>query len=300
MEYAKADAEDILIKITVANRGPDIATLRLLPTVWFRNTWSWGGGEPRPELHQVQLCAKSCDRTESSAAWQPLAVLRRLARTAVHRKRDQRPASVWRRKPNTLRQRRHQRLHRSRHKRSGQSGTFRHQGGGPLQAYRRRRRNCHGPAASDADSDFKGKNAFDSFRQDFRATPAGGRRILRDSHSARSFAGRAECDAPGLCRHAVVQAVLSLRDQATGCEGDPGNPPPPPERRNGRNHEWTHLYNADVISMPDKWEYPVVCGVGSGVSLHPAGAGGSRFRQGAAHPHAARVVHAPERANSRL
>ena len=39
-------------------------------------------------------------------------------------------------------------------------------------------------------------------------------------------------------------------------EGDPGNPPPPPERENGRNHEWPHLYNADVISMPDKWEYP--------------------------------------------
>ena len=39
-------------------------------------------------------------------------------------------------------------------------------------------------------------------------------------------------------------------------KGDPGNPPPPPERRHGRNHEWTHLYNADVISMPDKWEYP--------------------------------------------
>jgi hypothetical protein len=38
--------------------------------------------------------------------------------------------------------------------------------------------------------------------------------------------------------------------------GDPGNPPPPPERMRGRNHEWTHLYNADVISMPDKWEYP--------------------------------------------
>ena len=39
-------------------------------------------------------------------------------------------------------------------------------------------------------------------------------------------------------------------------QGDPGNPPPPPERKKGRNHEWTHLYNADVISMPDKWEYP--------------------------------------------
>src|SRR5207248_1350680 len=39
-------------------------------------------------------------------------------------------------------------------------------------------------------------------------------------------------------------------------DGDPGQPPPPPERRLGRNHEWTHIYNADVISMPDKWEYP--------------------------------------------
>ena len=42
VEYAKADAEDILIKITVANRGPEAASIRLLPTVWFRNTWSWG------------------------------------------------------------------------------------------------------------------------------------------------------------------------------------------------------------------------------------------------------------------
>src|SRR5262249_10739020 len=39
-------------------------------------------------------------------------------------------------------------------------------------------------------------------------------------------------------------------------EGDPGNPVPPPERRSGRNHQWTHMHNGDVISMPDKWEYP--------------------------------------------
>ncbi len=39
-------------------------------------------------------------------------------------------------------------------------------------------------------------------------------------------------------------------------DGDPALPPPPPERKHGRNHDWTHLYNADVISMPDKWEYP--------------------------------------------
>src|SRR5438046_5606106 len=38
--------------------------------------------------------------------------------------------------------------------------------------------------------------------------------------------------------------------------GDPAQPPPPPERAVGRNREWTHLFNRDIISMPDKWEYP--------------------------------------------
>ena len=45
-------------------------------------------------------------------------------------------------------------------------------------------------------------------------------------------------------------------DVNTWLNGDPGQPPPPPERKNGRNCDWTHLYNADVLSMPDKWEYP--------------------------------------------
>ena len=54
VEYAKADTEDILIKIKVTNRGPETANLRLLPTVWFRNTWSWGGRDPRPDLHQAR------------------------------------------------------------------------------------------------------------------------------------------------------------------------------------------------------------------------------------------------------
>src|SRR6266699_7213457 len=51
VEYAKADTDDILIKSTIANRGPETASLRLLPTVWFRNTWSWGDAAGKPELH---------------------------------------------------------------------------------------------------------------------------------------------------------------------------------------------------------------------------------------------------------
>jgi hypothetical protein len=53
VEYAKNDPEDIFIRITIYNRGPDAARLHVLPTLWFRNTWSWGNGEPKPSLRQA-------------------------------------------------------------------------------------------------------------------------------------------------------------------------------------------------------------------------------------------------------
>ncbi len=53
VEYAKASPEDVLIKITIHNRGPEAASLRLLPTLWFRNTWSWTPNAPRPEMKQI-------------------------------------------------------------------------------------------------------------------------------------------------------------------------------------------------------------------------------------------------------
>src|SRR3984893_6573008 len=52
IEYAKADCDDVLVRVTIINRGPDLASLYLLPTLWFRNTWSWGYGTPRPELER--------------------------------------------------------------------------------------------------------------------------------------------------------------------------------------------------------------------------------------------------------
>src|SRR5689334_22485996 len=53
VEYAKADPEDILVRISVYNRGPEPAQVHLLPTLWFRNTWSWGENEPKPVLRQL-------------------------------------------------------------------------------------------------------------------------------------------------------------------------------------------------------------------------------------------------------
>jgi hypothetical protein len=53
VEYAKAGPEDLLVQVTVHNRGPEAATLHLLPTLWFRHTWSWAGGEARPRLAEA-------------------------------------------------------------------------------------------------------------------------------------------------------------------------------------------------------------------------------------------------------
>ena len=57
VEYAKADVDDLLVRVRVVNRGATAASLHVLPTLWFRNTWSWGGGEPRPRLWRAEACA---------------------------------------------------------------------------------------------------------------------------------------------------------------------------------------------------------------------------------------------------
>ena len=85
-EYAKSGTDDILIRIEAVNRGPEIATLHLLPTLWFRNTWSWGrtgeGYWPKPKLSR-------CDETrilaEHSTARKISARIRSCFRRAVHR-----------------------------------------------------------------------------------------------------------------------------------------------------------------------------------------------------------------------
>ncbi len=72
VEYAKAAPDDILVRITACNRGPEAARLHLLPTLWFRNTWSWSGGGPRPEIRAMDaqgrqaLLARHTDPAEAA------------------------------------------------------------------------------------------------------------------------------------------------------------------------------------------------------------------------------------------
>ncbi len=91
----------------------------------------------------------------------------------------------------------------------------------------------------------------------FAAPQARGRRVLRHARCRRRTPPRrARRHAPGLRRPALVASSSITTTSRTGSEGDPAQPPPPPSRRRPQRATGRHLFNADVISMPDKWEYP--------------------------------------------
>jgi hypothetical protein len=106
-----------------------------------------------------------------------------------------------------------------------------------------------------ADSDLKGKNAFGAFEQTFAL-----RQREADEFYATVIPQDLSADAQNIMRQGFAGMLWSKQFYhyvvKDWLRGDPDNPSPPQERRQGRNHQWTHLYNADVISMPDKREYP--------------------------------------------
>jgi hypothetical protein len=249
IEYAKAGPKDILIQITVANRGPENAPIHVLPTVWFRNTWSWKAlALPKPTLSLVE---PGCIE----------AVHDRLGRYYLV---DESHSNAWfcENETNTVR-------------------LF-HQ---PMTS-----------SAKDAFHDaliHQNWNALSANAVGTKATflrhhviPAGGQQTIRlrlsDQRADQPFADagailtrrRTEADtfyhqlqqtiqdpdARHVHRQALAGMIWSKQyyhfDVAQWLRGDDATRRPPEERRHGRNSQWTHLYNEDVISMPDKWEYP--------------------------------------------
>jgi len=258
VEYAKASAEDILIRISVVNRGPEPAPLDLLPTLWFRNTWSWGRDPRRPQLRRgppvkdasvVELDHSTYGRRWLSCEGAPELLFtenetnsRRLYGAAngtpyvkdgindyiVHGVKeavnpDQVGTKVAARYPLTL-------------------------GPGETATVRLRFADTTFPPAG------KGPVGAD-FEQIFSE-----RQREADEFYATVIPKDLSVDTKNVMRQAFAGLLWSKQFYhyvvKDWLEGDPAFPAPPPERRRGRNHEWTHLYNADVISMPDKWEYP--------------------------------------------
>jgi hypothetical protein len=251
VEYAKAAPEDILIRLTVTNRGPDEATLHLLPTLWFRNTWSWDRDRQPPRLSRAGNAAVLAECPEM---------------TGPHRLDCEGAPELLFTENDTNAERLYGTPSASPYVKDafhayvihGHREAVNPAGEGTKAAANYELRLAPGASAvlrlrlhrTPGDP-----APFKTFDRLFEA-----RRREADEFYGTVIPGRLGDDAKAVMRQALGGMLWSKQwyhfDVRRWLQGDPTQPAPPPERRHGRNHEWLHLYNDDVISMPDKWEYP--------------------------------------------
>jgi len=248
-EYAKADANDILIRITVVNRGPEPAPLHLLPTLWFRNTWSWTPGARRPLLALTEDAM-------IDVSHQALGSYRLMLQgrpQVLFTENDSNAQALW------GDQNPHQFVKDAFHRyviRGDQEAVNPAQRGTKACAWYRfdlapgqtevvylRLEQTSEPSTlvNDIDGLFAERIAeadeFYSFAPDHLSPD--GRQVQRQAFAGLLWSKQ--------FYHYVVETWL---------KGDPAQPTPPDTRLKGRNAQWVQLFNEDVISMPDKWEYP--------------------------------------------
>ena len=247
VEYAKAACDDILIQIKVYNRGPDSAKIRVLPQLWFRNTWSWNASSDKPSikadgsalvarhtmlgtywLHADGSPAKLfCENETNVVRWYGLHA-KGYFKDAFHE-------HIVNKNPNALN--------------PAQEGTkagllfVADIAAGMAAQFRLRL------SAAQQQSPFEGFE--DVIAQ---------RRKEADDFYAGIQKGLTDEDARLVQRQAFAGMIWSkqfysynLRDWLAG---DPSYPPPPAERQTGRNSDWIHVDGNSIFSVPDKWEYP--------------------------------------------
>jgi len=249
VEYAKVSAEDILIQITVWNRGPEPAALHVLPTIWFRNTWTWEGGAPRPELRRGR------DR-ETIAVTHPDLGSRYFHAAGtdglLFTENETNNARLFKAANGTP------------YVKDGINDYFVHG-----------RRDAVNPAqtGTKASAHFPLTVAAGESRVlrlrladvESPVDPASFDRLLierrreADEFYASVIPSSLGADAANVMRQALAGMLWSKQfyyyDVDRWLE-ERGAGPFKPTRRAPRNDHWHHMYNADVISMPDKWEYP--------------------------------------------
>ena len=259
-EYAKAGPEDIAIRITVANRGPDQSSIHLLPTLWFRNTWSWGR-QSEDHTDKPRL------RRDGAAIVAEHAVL---GEYELHADRLDPPGG-----PTLLFTENETNVERLFGAQNDQAFV--------KDAFHRAVIMGEESAVNPAEEGTKAALHY------VLSIPAGEERVVRLRLSRRDGAGAravgAELDRifderiretedfyrERLPEGATEDEARVLRQGYAGLlwskqfyhyvvrdwlEGDPAQPTAPASRREGRNADWPHVFNRDVISMPDKWEYP--------------------------------------------
>jgi hypothetical protein len=255
VEYAKADVADILIRITVTNRGDQPQRLHLLPTLWFRNTWSWKPGTPKPALTignsadpaveviqadhpELGTMLLYCDKSEELLFVENETNFERFGwgKNASGFPKDGINDYIVSNRPtvNPAHQGTKSSVHYDLMLQAGETRIvkLRLTHSAPLT-----------PAlGADYDSVFAARiQEADDF---YARIQADGMSDDLKSVQRQAFAGMLWCKQ---FYSYVVEEWLN---------GDPVGPPPPESRKEGRNSRWLHFYAEDVLSMPDKWEYP--------------------------------------------
>jgi len=247
IEYAKADMEDFLIRITVHNRGKEAAPIHVIPTFWFRNTWSWGYDDYKPtmmtsnegniimqhrDLGEFTLHADATDRHLFCDNETNTPLLYGTHATGYFKDGINEYL-----------------IHKNDQAVNFQQGTktalLYHRivpGGGSVSINLRLENKCNLSPFTDFGSIFDTRLAeTDEFYHELQ------KEITNEDEKLvqrQAFAGM------------LWGKQLYYYNVHHWLKGDPMQPPPPPQRLAGRNHTWQHLNNRNIISMPDKWEYP--------------------------------------------
>lgn len=252
IEYAKADIDDLVIEITATNRGPEAAPLTILPQLWYRNTWTWGRSHsPKPVLYRINDRCIACKHQDLGHYVFTFEESTKLLFTENNGDSER----LWG-APNS---------------------------GYVKSAFQRYVVEGQADAVNPAHSGTKAAGLFQ-----FTLAPGESRTIsarltgLKDDSDLPSAIfpdevmaeRRAEADrfyngvhtvplsedGHRIFRQAMAGLLWTKQFYHFVIEdwlkGDPNTPPPPERRKRGRNSEWQHLFNDDIISMPDKWEYP--------------------------------------------
>ena len=256
VEYAKADAEDILIRLTIDSRSPEAARLHVLPTLWFRNTWSWGGeGAKRPELRAKGTAAVDVMHPELGdyeMLFEPSPALRELLFT----ENETNSAAVFG-VPAAARYTKDA-FHR-RVVNGDLAATNPELVGTKVCAWYELELPAKGTVVLHARLRKRAAAAVTPFGAGFERTFRD-RLAEADAFYDRVHPEMATPDERAVARQAYAGLVWSKQffHYAVGewLNGDAGQPPPPGSRHHGRNNDFRHVYCRDIISMPDKWEYP--------------------------------------------
>jgi hypothetical protein len=251
VEYAKVEVDDILIQVSVTNRGPEAAECHLLPTLWFRNTWSWETGGRKPRLAAAGVSVVEAEHETLGMRWLACGEAPELLFTE-NETNFERLYGVASPGPyvkdginDYVVEGRREAVNPERQGTKAAAYYRLQVAPGQTAAIRLRLSNvpphseCLGHEF-DALFDRRRREADEFYDTVIPASlDPDGRRVMRQAFAGLLWTKQ--------FYHYYVRRWLS---------GDPTQPTPPAERLRGRNHEWTHLYNEDVISMPDKWEYP--------------------------------------------